>query len=59
MLPDTAAAAAHAATGTLLVVTGAGQVVAVYALPADAAATVQLATGTFVVCTAAGHVTVV
>jgi hypothetical protein len=48
-LPELAAAAVQVATGTLVVTTGAGQVVAVQALPAVAAAAVQVATGTFVV----------
>jgi hypothetical protein len=48
-LPDEADAAVQVATATLVVTTGAGQVVAVQLLPAAAVAAVQEATGTLVV----------
>jgi hypothetical protein len=49
----------HPDTGTLLVVTGAGQVVVVQLLPDAATAAVHVATGTLVVTTGAGQVVVV
>ncbi len=51
LLPADAAAAVQFATGTLVVTTGAGQLVAVQLLPATAAVTVQLATGVLGVTT--------
>ena len=56
---EVAAAAVQVATGTLLVVTGAGQVVVVQAFEEVADDTVQAATGTLVVVTGAGQVVVV
>lgn len=51
-----AAAAVHEATGTFVVVIGAGQLVATKELPAFAPLAEQVATGTLVVVNGAGHV---